>query len=245
MNTVMRGALRCKLRRSLIGISGLIVLLFFVSPLYSFDFSISRKKAGIELTPEYNRTYSSCLTLSASGSLEFNERYSVQGGLSLWTASAAYELDVSAGLAAKLIRRAPLYLYLSYMFNTLPEYETNSHTVLPLIGFKGKYAGITLGPNLRFSSFFDEPVIFESILAFEGYVNFYNSEEFRIGLRCANFNDYAAGNFGVYYLSLNSRVGITKLLSLTNDLELYQTGSAGLSSVFYGVAYKAGLIFTW
>jgi hypothetical protein len=237
MDTVMH--------RGFIGISGLVVLLLFTSPMYGFDFSISHKEAGIELMPEYNRTYSSCLTLSASGSLEFNERYSVQGGLSLWTASAAYEMDVSAGLAAKLIRRVPLYMYLSYMFNTLPEYEANSHTVLPLIGFKGKYAGITLGPNLRFSSFFNEPVIFESILAFEGYVNFYNSERFRIGLRCANFNDFAAGNFGVYYLSLNSRVGITKLLSLTNDLELHQTGSAGLASRFYGAAYKVGLVFTW
>jgi hypothetical protein len=64
------------------------------------------------------------------------------------------------------------------------------------ISITGKEAGITLGTNFRLSAFFDDPVIFESIMAFEGYVNFYNTEKFRIGLRGSNFNDFTAGNFG-------------------------------------------------
>jgi hypothetical protein len=226
-------------------IPGFAVLLFLTPALYGFNISITGKEAGIELGPEYNRVYYGCLTISASASLEFNERYTLRSGFSLWNARGAHEVDAAGGIAVKLLPNLPLYGYLSYMFNALPEYETHSHTILPLVGFRGKYAGITLGTNFRFSSFFGEPAIFESILAFEGYVNFCNTEKFRIGLRGANFNDFAAGNFGAYYLSLNSTLGLTGLVSLKNALELYQTGSAGLSFAWYGIAYKAGVVFTW
>lgn len=231
--------------RSFSGVLWLVVLLFFTSPLYGFGFSITRGELGFELMPGYNKNYSRYLTISAAGSLEFNRLYTLKSGFSLWKAGIAYEIDASTGLNAKLSPRFPLYLYLSYLFNTLPDYEAHSHTVLPLLGISGRYAGITLGANLRFSSFFNEPVIFESILAFEGYVNFCNTEKFRIGLRAANFNGYFAGNFGNYYLDLNSRIGITESFFLTNGLELRQTGSVGLAFRPYDIAYKAGVIITW
>jgi hypothetical protein len=226
-------------------IAGLAALLVLTSALYGFDISITGIEAGIELAPEYNRTYYGCLAFAISGSLELNERYTIRGGFSLWNASSAYEVDAAAGLTVKPIRKLPLYVYLSYLFNTLPDYETHSHTILPMAGFRGKYAGITLGTALRFSAFFNEPAIFEPGIAFEGYVNFYNTEKFRIGLRGANFTDFAAGNFGAYYLSLNSTLGITGQLSLRNDLEFHQTGSAGLSLTWYSIVYKAGVVFTW
>jgi hypothetical protein len=225
--------------------AGVVLFLTSALSLYGLDFSISGGEAGIALVPEYNRSYFGCLTVSASGSVEFNGRYTLWGGVSLWETRALYEVDAAAGIAVWMARKTPLYGYLYYMFNTLPAYETHSHTVLPLIGFRGKYAGIALGADLRFSVFFDEPAIFESILVFDAYVNFYNTERFRIGLRGANFSPFAAGNFGAYYLSLNSSLGITKWLSLANDLELRQTGSAGLSFARYGIAYKMGVMFKW
>jgi hypothetical protein len=226
-------------------IAGLAVLLLLTPALYSFTISITGKEAGMELVPEYNRTYNGCLTIAASGSLEFNHRYTLRSGFSLWNSGSVYEADAAAGLNVKLLRNLPLYVYLSYMFNTLPSYETHSHTILPLIGFNGKYAGITLGTTLRFSSFFDEPVIFEPILAFAVYANFYNSGKFRIGLRGANFNDFTSGNFGSYYLSLNGSITVTNYLFLTNILEFHQTGSAGLSAEFYGFACRLGVVFKW
>jgi hypothetical protein len=226
-------------------IAGFAVLLFLTPALYGLGISITGGEAGVELVPEYNRTYYGCLTFSAAGSLEFNERLTIRGGFSLWNASSAYEVDAAAGLKVQLILNLPLYVYFSYLFNTLPDYDTLSHTMLPLLGFRGKYAGIALGTNLRYSSFFDEPAIFEPSLAFEGYVNFYNTEKFRIGLRGANFNDFIAGNFGAYYLSLNSTMGIVGSLFLISSLDLYQTGSAGLSSEFYGIGYKIGVVYKW
>ncbi|GHV79326.1 hypothetical protein AGMMS49944_11170 [Spirochaetia bacterium] len=226
-------------------IAGLAVLLLLTPALYGLNISITGKEAGIELTPEYNRTYYGCMTFAGSAALELNGRYTTRGSFSVLAAGKAYEVNTAAGFRMKLLRNLPLYVYLSYIFNTIPDYETHSHTILPLIGFRGKYAGITLGHNFRFTVFFDEPAIFEPILAAEAYVNFYNTEKFRIGLRAANFNDLAAGNFGAYYLSLNSTLGITRWLSLRNDMEFYQTGSVGLSANFYGMAYKAGVVFKW
>jgi hypothetical protein len=226
-------------------IAGFAVLLFLTPALYGLGIAITGVEAGIELTPGYNRTYYETLTFATSGSLEFNERYTLRGGFSLWNANSVYEVDAATGLKVQLIRNLPLYVYFSYIFNTLPDYDTHSHTMLPLIGFRGYYAGITLGTNLRYSSFFDEPVIFESILAFDVYVNFYNTERFRIGVGFANFDDYTAGNFGAYYLSLNSTFDFTQFLCLTGSLELHQTGSAGLSSEFYGIGYKMGVVVKW
>jgi hypothetical protein len=117
--------------------------------------------------------------------------------------------------------------------------------MLPALSLNGRWAGFSLGITLRFTSFSGEGAVFESILAFSGYVNFYNSEKLRVGLRIANFNDYTAGNFGAYYLTLNSMVSITKFVYLINDLEVRQTGSSGLSASFYGIAYRGGVIIKW
>jgi hypothetical protein len=227
------------------GAPWLVILLFFISPLRGFGFSITGGELGLELMPGYNRSYSRYLTVSTSGSLVFDGFHTLKSGVSLWKAGTAYEINASAGFREKPFPAFPLYVYLSYIFSALPDYEVHIHTVLPMVGINGKYAGITLGTNLRFSSFFDEPAIFESILAFEGYVNFYSTKKFRIGLRAANFNDFSAGNFGSYYIALNSRIAVTDLLFLTNGLELRQTGSVGLAFRPYDIAYKAGITAAW
>jgi hypothetical protein len=223
----------------------LAVLLFFMRPIRGSAITVTAAETELDFVPEYNRAFGRCLTLSASGSLELNQRYALRGGLSLRKTAGAGEVDAAAGFKARLIPNLPLYVSVSYYLNTLPEYEALSHTALPLVGLRYRYGGFTLGTALRFSSFFGEDAVFESMFAFEGYVNFYNTETVRIGLRCFNYDAFTAGNLGAYRLSLDSAVKITKLLSLLNSLELFQTGSSTLSSELYGVAYVAGIVFTW
>jgi hypothetical protein len=222
-----------------------VVLLFLARPLYGLASAVTAAETKLEFVPEYNRVFGNCLTLSASGSLELNQRYAFRGGLSIWNASEAYEIDAAVGFQAKLLSRLPLYASLSYYFNTLPLYEVTSHTALPLVGLRFRYGGFTLGTALRFSSFFNESAIFESVIAVEGYVNFYNTEAFMIGLRCANYDAFVAGNFGAYRLSLDSRLGITEQFSLLNSLALLQTGSVTLAAEFYGLVYAMGVLFRW
>jgi hypothetical protein len=177
--------------------------------------------------------------------LELNQRYAFRGGLSLWKTAETWEIDAAAGFQARLLSGTPLYASVSYYFSALPPYEVISHTALPLVGFRFKYGGFGLGTALRFSSFFNESAIFESVIVVEGYVNFYTTEAFRIGLRCANYDAFTAGNFGAYRLSLDSRFEATKRFSLINSLALLQTGSITLAAEFYGLVYTMGALFRW
>jgi hypothetical protein len=223
-----------------------LVLLFAARSLNGLDIALTAVETELDLTPEYNRAFGPCMALSASGSLEVNRRYSFRAGLSLWTTAEAYELDAAAGVQAQLIPAwPPLSVSVSYYCNALPSYEALSHTALPLVAFRFRHGGFALGAALRFSSFFGEDAIVESMPAFEGSVTCYSSETALIRLRCANYDAFTAGNFGAYRLSLDSRIRATPLLSLINSLELCQTGSVALSANWYGFACKLGVALAW
>jgi hypothetical protein len=224
----------------------LLTLLCSALPLNGLGITVTAVETGLDLAPEYNRVFGNCLNLSASGSLELNGRYSFRGGLALWHTAEAYEIDAAAGFKAQVIPAwPPLRVSVSYYFNVIPAYEAASHTALPLVGLRFKHGGFALGTALRFSSFFGEEAIFESVPALEGYVNFYTTETFLIRLRCANYDAFTAGNFGAYRLSLDSRIRATEAFSLINSLELLQTGSVTLGANFYGFSCKMGIALAW
>jgi len=223
----------------------MVFLFFLVSGIYGLDIEVSKTELGAAFTPGYDRVFSQGLTVSAQGLIELNDRVRFKGGFAYWTASSVYEIDTFIGGEYALPVRVPLYVNLSYIYNGMPDYETHSHSLLHTVMIKGRWAGASLGFNLRFTSFFDDPVLFEPIIAFSGYVNFYNSETFRIGISCANYSEFSAGNFGSYFFGLNNMVRFSNMVAITNDLELYQAGSVGLSANFYGIAYRCGMVFSW
>jgi hypothetical protein len=223
----------------------LTVFLFLARSLQGLAVTVTAAETELDFVPEYNRSFGNCLTASASGFLELNWRCAFRGGLSLWNTAGAYEIDTALGFEAKPFSRLPLYASVSWYFNALPAYEAISHTALPLIGFRFRHGGFALGTALRASSFFNESAIFEIIPAFEFQVNFFNTDAFLLGLRCANYDAFTAGNLGAYRLSLNSRVRASELLSLVNNLALLQTGSVTLSAEWHGFAYTMGIVFTW
>jgi hypothetical protein len=220
-----------------------VIFFFLASGAYGLDFSGA--ELGFSVTPEYNRAFGQCWTFSGTGGLNLNERSAVRSGLSFWAAREVYEVDAFISGETAFPLSFPLSGGLAYMFNGTPDYDTGSHTLLPLISLKGRWAGVSVGPALRFNVFYRTRMVFEPVPAVLLYVNFYNTEKFKIGLRCANFDDFAAGNFGSYFLNLNSVLKLTKTLSLINDLELRQSGSTGLAANFFGVAYRGGLVASW
>jgi hypothetical protein len=223
----------------------LAVLLFLARSLAALPAGITAVEAAIDFSPEYNRVFGHCLGFSASGSLELKQRYSFRGGLFVWTTAEARETGAAAAFQAKLPVALPLYASVSWYFSALSPYEATSHAVLPLIALRFRYGGFALGTTLRFSSWFGERAIFESATAFEGYVNFYNTETFRTGLRWANYDAFTAGNFGAWRLSLDSRLALTKQLSLISVLSLLQTGSITLGAEYYGLVCTLGALFRW
>jgi hypothetical protein len=226
-------------------ITTVLFILFIVPRIYGIDIEVSKTELEAALTPEYNRVFSQGLTVSVQGLIELNERVSFKGGGAFWTAPSAYEMDAFIGGEYALPVKVPLFVDLSYIYNGMPDYETYSHSLLNTIMIKGRWAGVSLGFNLRFTSFFNDPVLFEPIIAFFGYVNFYNSKTFRIGISGANYSEFSAGNFGSYFYGLNSMMRVSELVSVINDLELRQSGSVGLSADFYGIAYRGGVVFSW
>ena len=206
---------------------------------------ITGKEAGFDMGVEYNRALGFFEDFSVLGSLELNDRYTVKGGLSLGKTEDG--IDIKAFTLSRMFPKAgkSLHLDLAYIYNGLPAYKTHTHAILPLVSFSGRWVGISFGTSFRFTSFFGEPALFESMLSFSGYVNFLNREKLRIGMRFANFRDFYAGNTGSYSLSLNCLIRFNEKWSLINDVELLQSGSIALAANLYGIAYRGGVRFTW
>ena len=238
------------------GIRALVTgfLFFFcLHGLCSLDLRITGKELGAGLRGEYNRSFSWCWDYSTFGALELNRRYSFSSGLALGSVEREFEIKIygSAGLAPlswiARLSNLPFKISLAYFYYGLPgmTYNLHAHSVFPSVAFNGKWAGVTLGPNFRFSNYLGGPPVFESMLSFLGYVNFINSEKLRIGLSLGNINEYYQGNMGLIFLRIDSAIRITEQWSIINGLELFQGGIDGLTTAFYGIAYRGGLRFVW
>ena len=225
----------------------IFISLLCLQSLYAADTQITGKELAADFRAEYNRALNFCGDVSASGSIELNGHYGFKSGLALGWVGDDFEIRIFSSAKVTSLPLIPLDLHLLYNYYGLPdpEYNAHTHSILPYISFNGKWAGIAVGANLRFTRFFHEQSEFESILSFSGYVNFINNKTFRLGMRIANFDDFYVRNLGSYFLNINSIICVTERWSVVNELELYQTGSVGLSSVFYGIAYRGGVRFTW
>jgi hypothetical protein len=233
----------------------LFVSLFLAQWAHGFDFSITGTEVSVYFKPEINRTFYYCWDIDSSASVEFNNRYTIKGGVSLGQLDTVFDVSTFAAADFDLSRLTGRFFFcggggrlgasLAYIYNGIPEYKTQSHAILPVVSIKGKWVGISVGTSLRFTEFDNNFTLFESNMALAVYVNFYNTDAFRIGLKCANFSDFSAGDFGAYSLNLNSIIRITKLLSIISEIELYQSGSIGLAANFYAVAFRAGVVFKW
>jgi hypothetical protein len=205
----------------------------------------ARGELGVYFHPEFNRAFYFSSEAAVLGGLRLNEWFSVRGGLALGHLGGEFDIKAAGGGEAALPVVIPLYVGVSALYNGLPAYETHVQSILPLVSLKGRRTGFSIGPNLRFTFFANEPPLFESAIAFAGYVYLLMNDTLRLGLRCANFSDFSAGNTGAYFLNLNSALNLGRHWSLINEIELFQSGSIGLAANFYGAAYRGGVVFRW
>ena len=206
---------------------------------------ITGKELAAYVTPEFNRAFLFCWDIAAVGALTLNDRYTVKSGLALGTAGTAFDIKIFAGGEAAPFAKVPVSFGLNYQYNGLPGFENHSHSIVLLAAYKAKWAGISLGHSFHFTSFFGEAAIFEPIIVCSVYVFFINNESLRLGLRAANYDDFATGNLAAYFLSLDSVVRLNEKISLINEIEIHQSGSIGLASNFYGIVYRGGAVFSW
>ena len=222
-----------------------LLLFLCIQNLHIVNAEITHREAGAFTTGGFNRSSYGFGEIAMTGALELNNRYSFRGGFLFEFAKPQVGLKLFTAARIAPWKKIPLRFSLAYMYAGLPKYEAHANTLMPSVMFSGKWAGIAIGVSFRFTRFFKESAIFEPILSISAYVNFYTNEKFRIGITAANFNDFGAGNMGSYSLSINSAVNITERWSIFNDLEVMQSGSVGLSSNFYGIAWRGGMKFVW
>jgi hypothetical protein len=223
-----------------------LIFLFSMQAVYGID--ITEKEVEAYLTGEYTRGFIYNGNISAVGGIELNNILKFRGGFSIGKSAGSTDLDAFAGVRFSPfsgLHLIPLNFSLSYIYNGFPEYETNTNSILPFISYNTPRAGISMGLNLRFTSFFGETAQFESILSFRAYYNFLNDETLRVGISAGNFSEFYAKNMGAYSLSLNAVIRLNDNWSIINEFEVMQSGGDGFTTTFYGFGWRGGARFTW
>ena len=231
----------------LVSAASFFIAIFFLSlpSLHSLDINISNKELGVNIRGEYNRTFYYCQDHAIFAGIELNNRYMFKTGFALGTIGGETDIKAFGNGQFNLFTDIPLNLHIAYIYYGIPGFEMQSHSILPFISYTGKRAGIMLGINLRNTSFFGESPIFESILSFSVYLNIINTDTFLVSIKCENFNDFYAGNFGSYSLNLNGALHINDNWSLIAAIDLLQSGSETLAANFYGIAFMGGIRYKW
>ena len=219
----------------------------------ALDLRITQKELGSDFRGEFNRSAYWSWDISNFATVELNDRYTFSGGITLGTVEKDFEfkLYTAAGIAPlswiNLLSGIPFTVHLAYIYYTLPglSFDVHTNSVFPYAAYNGKWAGLAIGPNFRFTRILDGPPVYESMLSFRVYANFVNREKFRIGLSLGNFNDLYMANMGAISMSFDSLIHITEQWSVFNALELYQSGIDGLTTAFYGIAYRGGARYAW
>ncbi len=228
-----------------------LVFLFCLQNVYALD--ITGKEIEVYAKAEHNRLYNFYGDISVLGAAKLNDFLAFRGGVSFGGTSGVTDIKtlVSAGffpfavLPFEKLKELPLDISVRYIYNGLPEYEAHTHSILPLVSFNAKYAGISVGNNFRLASFFGGNAQFEAILTFSAYLNFVNNEKIRLGASFGNLSDFNAANLGALSLKLGADININKNWSVINEFELMQSGLDGFSTTFYGFALKGGAKYKW
>jgi len=223
----------------------ILLLLLFIPLQYINALEITKIETDAYIRGEFNRSFNYHGGLSATGAIELDNRYTFRGGISFGSTKINSDINTFIGARYSPFPNLPLHFSLSYIYNGLPEYNAHTHSILPVIYFNAKRAGISVGFNFRFTSFFGSNAQFESILSFYGYFNFINNDNLRIWAGAGNFSDFYAKNMGAYSLSFGAVVRIDSNWSIIGQLELMQSGGDGFSTNFYGIAWSGGAKYSW
>ncbi|MCL2175365.1 MAG: hypothetical protein FWB73_04890, partial [Treponema sp.] len=167
---------------------------------YSLDIDITDKNVQACYRGEYTRGSDLLNEISITGLIELDYIITFKAGFSAGGTILDTNINSYINISYAPFLRLPFIFSLSWIYSGLPEYEAHTHSLIPYMSYNARYAGISLGFNFRFTSFFTEPSYFESILSFYGYVNFINNGSLRIGIGAGNFNEFHARNLGAYFI---------------------------------------------
>ncbi|MCL2251990.1 MAG: hypothetical protein FWC12_08785 [Treponema sp.] len=222
-----------------------LFLLFSYHGLFALEIT---KEAEAYIKGEYNRGNYNNGEVQLLGNIGLNELVNFKLGFSYLQNTASPEFNVLFKTGFSPFNNqylSPLSFSVSYLLNTIVEYDVTTHSIFPSVSYKTERFGAEIGVSLRLTSFFGESPQFESILSFYIYCNFIKTNALTIGAGCGTFDDFNARNMGALWLDLNVDVRISKNLTIMNEFVWLQSGLDGFSAVFYGISYKGGVKFSW
>jgi hypothetical protein len=220
--------------------------------------------AGFTIKPEYHRSFGFCQEAAVTGEALIGDAYGFQGSAALGKTGKEFDFDLFLGASYLLPLPVNLAFRFLYIYNAIPAYSYQTNTLFPLLSYQGKWGGAELGIAFRFTVFaWEYPAIFEPVLGGRFFLNFPFFKKVKLAAGFGNFSTFYIGNLGAYFLFVESRIELNgprpaenpgtrregrekaPLVSLTNNLEIYQTGSIALTAAFQGLAWQGGIRFSW
>jgi hypothetical protein len=210
------------------------------------DIEITKMETEYFLSADFNRTNPFTSGMAFSGKIEFNDRFALKEGFFLGSSNLVdyNSIKLFSSAAYRILTDLPLEAKLAWVYNGLPDYETHSHAIAPIISWNAKYYGISAGFGCRFTSFFGEPPLLEYMLPLGVYANFINNKKICVGISLANYDDFQMDSFIAFALAAKVSIIINEHLSFFNELEFRQSGVDGLTAAFHGVVWKGGAKLT-
>jgi hypothetical protein len=226
-----------------------LCLLFFCVNAYP-EIKVTEHEMTFDLVNNYDRVFRYSTLVSSDAMLVFNDVVNVKAGASYGGNRLYDKFNVSAetGLSLKFLKKIflrNLCFDLFYTMESYPKFYTVSNSVITAIGLKAKFAGISLGWHGIWTSFYEESAIYEAGISFKIYIKLLQAKKLTMDIIFSNFDFYSHGGYGNYYLGINTVNKINGNFSVYGDLSIYQSGSVGFSSTFYGLSLRSGIKISW
>jgi len=222
-----------------------VILVFFcLQDVYSVEINITDKKIEGYYRGVHTRSFRFSNEISAIGAVKLGDTFTTRGGLGISLTDSETNIFLNANYLP-FSRIPSLNFSVSYLYNDIPIFQTRVNSIMPIISYHLTRAQVSIGSNFRFTHFFEESTVFETVLSFYIAYNIINSDLLRIGIGCGNFKDFYFNNLGAYSLNLYGDIRLNSNLVIVNDIEFMQSGGDGLTTTFYGIGIRAGIKFTW
>lgn len=229
-----------------------LLLLIISGNIYALDIGITSKSVEGYAWLEDNNSFGIFGGLSAIGEIELNTFYKFRGGLSLAVFEDNIDLKSFASFNAVPFAKVSKPKFLTRLdftaawnYNGLFAYEVHSNSFYAFATYNWKRVNLSLGYNLRFTSFLGEESIFEATPMYSFCFKFINNENHYFGLIWGNFNEFQVKNSVDYSYNFFYHVRINDNWKLITNLEFLQSGAIAFTETLYGVVFRAGVRYTW
>lgn len=232
----------------------MLAVLFFIcsSAAADGDFSITDFETKAELTVRYDKAFQYTYGADALLFIELNNAISIYNGLSYnlnntYTEyTASLEIGINLGIIAPRIELLNYFSFnILYLFDSIPEYNVDIHSVIPYFSLNLSRFGVSFGPQMRWNNYFKEFTRYETIYNYMIRINLIKHNKINVDFAWGNFDYFYAGSYGEDYIRFVGTYIFNDKLRLSCTIDLYQAGRQGGTASLFGFSFKSGVIIKW